>query len=74
MTQMKLFATIDETCEATGHGRTRIYELIKDQKLESVVTAAAALCWSEASSVSSPPCALRRRRWRHGTEKTKPRR
>ncbi len=32
----KVFASIDETCGATGLGRTTIYQLINDKVLESV--------------------------------------
>lgn len=34
----KHLATIDETGEAIGHGRTRIYELIKENRLETVLS------------------------------------
>jgi len=33
----KHLASIDETGDAIGHGRTRVYELIKENKLESVL-------------------------------------
>lgn len=33
----KFFASVDETGEAIGQGRTKIYELIKENKLETVL-------------------------------------
>jgi len=33
---LKYLATVNETCVATGLGRSRIYELIRDKKLETV--------------------------------------
>jgi excisionase family DNA binding protein len=32
----RLAVTIDDACEITGLGRTKIYELIRDQKLKAV--------------------------------------
>ena len=32
----KLLATIPEACQATGHGRSFLYELISEGKLETV--------------------------------------